>query len=191
MDEPRLEELVRRAQAGDRAAAGELAQRYEDRVKASIRRRLAPDLRQRVDTDDIFQSTIAASLEDLVGFKYEGEKALVAWLTSVAERRLISAARRHRAGKRDVRRHRPLAAAGSVAGNLTSPTRGAVRAETKASIQRAVARLPAIERRVVELRSYEGLAFREIAERLELADKHAAREVFLSALRKIGDLFES
>ena len=85
MDDRTLGDLVRRAQNGDREAAGELIRRFEGRVRASIRRRLGPNLRQRIDTDDIFQSTIAASLAGLDRFRFEGEDALVAWLTAVAD----------------------------------------------------------------------------------------------------------
>lgn len=191
MDDRRLENLVRRAQAGDREAAGELLSRYEGRVRASIRRRLGPDLRQRVDTDDIFQSTIAASLDGLEGFRYEGEQALIAWLTAVAERRLISVARRHRAEKRDVGRESPLRAAEAIPGERTSPTQGVVRGEARESVKQAVSRLPQQQRRVVEMRSFEGLTFREIAERLELSDRHAARDLFRAALKKMGDLLDS
>jgi len=191
MDDRTLGDLVRRAQNGDREAAGELIRRFEGRVRASIRRRLGPNLRQRIDTDDIFQSTIAASLAGLDRFRFEGEDALVAWLTAVAERRVISAARRHRAGKRDVGRERVLRAAEQVPGERTSPTQGAVRSEAKRSVEDAVSRLPPEERRVVTLRSYEGLTFEAIAGRLGLSDRHVARERFRSALRKMGDLLDS
>jgi len=191
MDDRTLGELVRRAQNGDREAAGELIRRYEGRVRASIRSRLGRDLRHRVDTDDIFQSTIAASLDGFEGLRFEGEDALIAWLTTVAERRLLSAARRHRADKRDVGRESPLQAADAIPGGRTSPTQGVVRGETRESVNEAVRRLPPEERQVVELRSYEGLTFEEIARRLGLSDRHAARERFRSALRKMGDHLDS
>ena len=191
MDDRTLGELVRRAQNGDREAAGELIRRYEGRVRASVRRRLGADLRKRIDTDDIFQSAIAASLDGLKGLHFEGEDALIGWLTTVAERRLIGAVRRHRAGKRDVSRESPLRSADRIQAGRTSPTQGAVRGEAQQSVKRAVSRLPPDERRVVELRSYEGLTFEEIATRLGLSDRHAARERFRSALRRMGDLLDS
>ncbi|MHC4136610.1 MAG: sigma-70 family RNA polymerase sigma factor [Planctomycetota bacterium] len=191
MDSRRLEELVRRAQAGNKEAAAELVRSFEGPVRAAIRRRLGTDLRRRVDTDDIFQSTILASLDELSGFRYQGEKEFVAWLAAVAERRIVTAARRHRAAKRDVRREHPALEANGIAGDRTSPTQGAVRAEVTEDIQRAVDRLPALERRAVELHAYEGLGFGELARRLGLTDKHAARRLFQRALKRMGDLIES
>lgn len=191
MDSRRLEELVVRARAGDREAAGELVRSVEEPVRTIIRRRLGPELRQRVDTDDIFQSTVLASLDELAGFRYQGEQAFIAWLAGVAERRIVTAARRHRAAKRDVRREHVAADADRVAGQFTSPTQGAVRSEVTKDIQRAVNALPRDERQAVLLHSYEGLGFGEVAQQMGLTDKHAARRLFQRALKRMGDLFES
>jgi RNA polymerase sigma-70 factor (ECF subfamily) len=191
MERQQLAELVRRAQAGDQEAAGELVRSFEEPVRTIISQPLGPGLRQRVDTDDIFQSTVLASLDELAGFRYQGEKAFIAWLAGVAERRIVTAARRHRAAKRDLRRENPAAEADVLPGEFTSPTQGAVRSEVTEDIQRAVERLPRLERQAVELHSYEGLGFGEVAERLGLSDKHAARRLFQRALKRMGDLFES
>jgi len=185
-----LEELVRRAREGDREAAGEILARYGDRVRTAIRGRLAPELRRRLETEDVFQSAVAVSLEDLKGLRYEGEKALVAWLVTVAERRLLGAARRHRAARRNVLREAPLEHAAFCSAALTSPPRGAERAEVRTLVEEAVARLPCAERRVIELRSYEGRSFREIAEAMGLSNKHAARDLFQKALQRMGTLVE-
>ena len=191
MDERRLEHLIEQAKDGDTEAAGELAKLFEGSVRTSIRRRLGPEIRNRVETDDIFQSAIADSLREISKFRYGGENAFRAWLSSVAQRKVIDAVRYHRAGKRDVRRDRTVREARHVPGKLTSPIQGAVRGEVTESIRRAVERLPPEERRSVELRSYEGLTFREVAERLELPDKDAARNLFKRAIKRMGDLFES
>jgi len=190
-EEEELAVLVERARGGDREAADEIARRYEGRVRRAIQLRLAPDLKARVDTDDIFQSTFSAALGSLEGIRYEGEKAFVAWLTKAAEHRVIQAARRHRAQKRDVGRQRPLLAARDRSAALTSPTQGAIRNETRGGIRQAISRLQGDRRYVVELRAYEGLSFRAIAERVGLQDKNAARYLYRSALREMGDLLDA
>jgi len=191
MEPPGLEALVHRAQQGDREAAGELIRRYGGRIRAAIRGRLAHRLRRRFDTEDVFQSALATSLTDLQGIRYEGEKAFVAWLTKVAKRRLLGIIRRHRAQRRDVARDRTEDRATGVAASQTSPTQGAERAEVKVTIEKAIARLPRDEQRVIQLRSYEGLSFSGIASLMRLADKNAARDLFLRALRRMGELVEN
>lgn len=190
-EEDELADLVERARAGDRDAADQIARRYEGRVRRAIQRQLAPDLKARVDTDDIFQSTVTAALGSLRGLHFEGEKAFVGWLTKAAEHRVISAARRHRAEKRDVRRQRPMLAAEDRSAALTSPMQGAIRNETRGGIRRAIARLHGQRRLVVELRAYEGLSFRAIAERVGVSDKNTARDLYRSALREMGDLLDA
>ena len=185
-----LMHLVRRAQQGERDAVEELIRRYGGQVRATIRNRLTPQLRRRFETEDVFQSSVAISIEDLRGLHFEGEKEFVAWLKKVAERRLLGAVRRHRADRRDVRREVQLKDADALAGKITTPSERAERAEVRADIERAIARLPERERRVIRLRSYEGLAFREIAEVMHLSSKHAARDLFLRALREMGELVE-
>ena len=191
MEDDRLEVLLTRAQGGDQRALDELIEAYGPRVRLAIRGRLAADLKRRVDTEDIFQSTIAASLKGIVGLRYEGEKAFVRWLARAAERRLLHVARRHRAEMRDVGREAPLQAAGSLPASRTSPTRGVVRDEVDRDVRSAVSGLPDLERRVVELRSFAGETFQRIADELGLPDRHAARDVYRSALRKMADLLEA
>jgi RNA polymerase sigma-70 factor (ECF subfamily) len=185
-----LEELLRRAAAGDRDAAGELSRRYEVPLRAAIHRRLGADLRARIDTDDVFQSTILESVESLESFRYRGERAFLGWLTTLAERRIRDKARYHGAAKRDHHKDRPLPPADEVPGDRTTPTQGAVRTEVTEQLREAVARLADPDRQVVELHSFEGLGFKEVAQRLGLADKNAARYVFQRALNQIEDLLE-
>jgi len=181
-----LSDLLRRVADGDRGAANELAVRYEAPVRDAIHRRLGASLRVRVDTDDIFQSTILAAVQELPHFEFVNEKAFLAWLTTIAEWRVRKAARHHRAGKRDLRQERPLGVEHDVAGSGTTPTQGAVRREIAAGIRQAVTRLAPPDRQIVELHSFEGLGFREVAERLGLPDKDVARYRFRRALKSIG-----
>ena len=55
MDESKVRALLGKAASGDRTEAGELVRRYEGTGKAAIHRRLGPEIRGRVDTEDIFQ----------------------------------------------------------------------------------------------------------------------------------------
>jgi RNA polymerase sigma-70 factor (ECF subfamily) len=190
MGEKEVEDLLRRAATGDRQAAGDLARRYEVRVKELIHRRLGPDVRARVDTDDLYQSTITTALDDLSGFHYEGEKALIGWLYAIAERRILMAVRRHRAAKRDLRREQVLHDPDEIPGARTSPSRAAVRGEMTRGLRNAMAQLEEPERSVVRLHSFEGLGFADVAERLGLPGKSSARHVFQRALKRMGELLE-
>jgi len=191
MTERKLEDLLRDVVAGDRDAAEELARRYERRVRGVVSRRLGQDLRRRLDTEDILQSTIVTALKDLPGVTYKGEKAFLAWLSTVAERQLLMNARHHHAKKRDSRRERPIDAAWGLPGDRTSPTKGAVRNEVSEDLKSAIAQLPERERQVVELHSFGEMRFEDIADRLGLSGKSAAHRVFENALKRMGDILDS
>ena len=185
-----VQTLLRQAAAGDREAAGEVLRHFEGPLRASIQRLLGRELRRRVDAEDIYQSTVTLALKDLDHVDFQGEKALLGWLRRIAEHRIGEVARRHKAAKRDVRKERPLEAAGQSAEERTSPSQGAVRGEVRGRLAEAIARLPDRERRVVELHTYEGLSFQQAAVSMGLKGKSSARHLFQNALHMLGDLLE-
>jgi RNA polymerase sigma factor (sigma-70 family) len=187
MDESQIRDSIRKAAAGDHDSAARLARHYEGSLRGIIRPRLGAELRSRVDSDDIFQSAIMAAINSLSGLEYHGERAMVGWLTVIADRKIRSAARHHRAHRRDFRRELPLDDARGVEGGGTSPTKGAARGELVEGIHRAVGKLPEPYRAVVRLHSFEGLGFSEVARIVGLRDKSAARRAFQRALRMMGD----
>lgn len=190
MTEDELAALVRRAAAGDRAASDVLVRRVEPDVRAEVHRRLGSDVRAREDTDDILQQTLFEAVSRLSTFEYRGEAALRAWLATIAENRVRGAGRFHRQDKRNPGREEgPVATAGPSAA-LTSPSLAASRSEGTARLVAAVATLPPDERRVVELHSFQGMGFREVAEACGLADKDAARYLFQKALKRMGEVME-
>jgi RNA polymerase sigma-70 factor (ECF subfamily) len=191
MAEDPVRDLVRRAGEGDRAAADALVRRYEGPIRAEVHRRIGPALRAREDTDDLVQSTLVAAVSDLGRFEYRGEPAFRAWLAKVAERQVRMAGRFHQRARRDARREVAGATTSGPAGTMTSPSTGAARGESNARLRDAVGRLPADERRVVELHSFEGLEFPEVARRAGLSDADAARYVFRKALKRLGDLLDT
>lgn len=181
-----IEHLIRRAAEGDREAANRLAQECAEPVRRRLQHRLAGELRGRADTEDLLQSTLVAALGGLERFEYRGEGPFYAWLASVAEREFLMELRRARAAKRDIRRQRPIDAAAGRSAGLTSPSQGAVRGELAEDLRAAVASLPDRERQVVELHTFQGLGFAEVAETLGLSGKSAAYRIFERALKKVG-----
>jgi RNA polymerase sigma-70 factor (ECF subfamily) len=185
-----MRDLVRRAAEGDRFAADSLVREVAPSLRAAIRRRLGDGVRRRVDTDDVFQSTMVAALARLEELEFRGDKELVAWLAQIAEHQIVDEARHGRRDRRDVARERPLGTNPEIVAEGTSPTARAVRDESALGVRAAVALLPGEDRRIVELRSYDGRSFDDIARLVGLADRHVARRRFRAALDKMGELIE-
>jgi len=190
MGDRALAEIIRRAASGDEHAARTLAERYENALRAQIHRRIGQDLRPRIGTSDIFSATMMAVLTELPSLEYRGEAAFVGWMRAIAERQILMAARYHGARKRDVRRERFEGSSPGHIGNRTSPSEGAVRAEITQLIREAVIDLPAPERRVVELHSFEGASFARVAKEMGLSGPARARYVFQRALKLLGRMLD-
>jgi RNA polymerase sigma-70 factor, ECF subfamily len=85
------EELIERARSGDRAAFGDLVERYQQAV---FRAALAA-LRSREDAEEVAQDTFVAAFRKLDHFR--GDSSFKTWLLSIAWNRAID--RRRSAGE--------------------------------------------------------------------------------------------
>lgn len=146
-------DLVRRAQHGDRAAAGELVERY-----APMLTRVALALTGRAaDAEDVVQEAFTAAMAGIASFR--GESSVKTWLTRILVRQ---AALHHRLRRRflrvvGIRRERPGASAGHTGG-----------ADARMDVAAAIADLPPQQRQVVVLREMQGLSYDEIAQVLAI-----------------------
>ncbi|MEM1331725.1 MAG: ECF-type sigma factor [Planctomycetota bacterium] len=89
------ERLVVLVRAGDRSAAAEFTARYEDLIRARIRRRLSSHVRRLFDSQEVFSST-ARRLDRFVSSNQAeplGVEQLIALMTRIAERVVVDKAR--------------------------------------------------------------------------------------------------
>ena len=94
-EKPQVSELVKRAQTGDRAAFDQLAESVTDVVLASIRRRIGPELREKLDAEDVLQETFLRAFVSVEDFRWEGEKSFERWLRGIATNFILHSARRY------------------------------------------------------------------------------------------------
>ena len=165
-----------------------LVERYGPLVRSALHATMAPDVRARIDTDDLFQSTMTTALADLRSFVWRDEPSFRAWLLTVARHEAQMTARFHRREARSPAREDGPASAEAEPGDRTTPSMGAMRGETARRLEDAVKELDADERRVVDLHSFRGLSFAETARLADLPSEDAARHVFRRALKRLGEL---
>ena len=148
-------ELLARVRAGEPAALGPLFDRYE----GPLFRYLLGVLRDVAAAEDALQETFVTALR-----KADAADAdtLRGWLFTVA----------HRLALVELRRRKGRAATGDeVAVALLddagrNPATRAEAADTAAAVRRILDELPAPQQAVLRLRLFDGLRFREVAERL-------------------------
>jgi RNA polymerase sigma-70 factor (ECF subfamily) len=148
--------LVQRAQAGDRAAFGELVRRYRERIFALVLHLTGNES----DADDITQEVFWGAFRAIKQFA--GRSEFFTWVYRIAVNRALNARRDH--GRRgetpldDPRISKALAADASG-----DPARAAELRETYARLLQALDALPADMRTTVVLVVLQGLSHAEAA----------------------------
>ena len=161
-------ELVDRFRAGDRTAFDLLVRRYQRRIFALAFRYLANE----ADAKDVTQQTFIKVFKSLSGFKKNS--SLRTWIYRIAVNSCLNHVRDHRKAETT-----------EVTAELvvTEPT-GASRLIADEHGQRlrdAIAELPPKQKMVLELRIYDELKFREVAE-LAGCSENAAKVNFHHAV---------
>src|SRR5689334_21206800 len=78
-------ELLEQAKAGSPQALNRLYEQCAGRLLGFIRLRLGRDLRSRLESRDILQSTLLKSLEHLSDLRADETRSVMAWLARIAE----------------------------------------------------------------------------------------------------------
>jgi RNA polymerase sigma-70 factor (ECF subfamily) len=191
--------LISRLRAGDSTAIGEYVESHRPQLLAYIERRLGPELRSRIESDDILQELSVDALQR-IGDLAHPDRDPFGWFCQLAEHRLIDAHRKlFGAQKRSANREVGFDAPGDADGNsplmnlliasLTSPSQAFSRDQRELQLHGALEALPEINREALRLRYVENLATRDIAERLGKTD--ASIRVMLSrTIAQLREMFE-
>src|SRR5262245_22520102 len=157
--------LLQRYQQGDREAASQLYKRYADRLRALTRRTSSAVLACRLDPDDIVQSVFRNFFHSARTGGYDVPPGEDLWklLLVIALNKIRARATFHRAAKRDVRRTRRIEGLDPATLAKENPHGQAARTFFRLVAEEALATLPPLLRRIVELRM-EGYQVHEIAE---------------------------
>ena len=180
---PHTDELLRRVDAGDASAEGELLDRHRGRLRQMVSVRIDPRLAARIDPSDVVQTTCLEACRDFARFRGTSEAELLAWLRAVLANKVWHTVRDHlRAQKRTVRRELPLDDSGDgglplrkamVAGG-SSPSGRAMRDEVEQRMKEFLKTVPADQRKAIQLRYLRGCSIAEVAERLGRSESAVA-----------------
>jgi RNA polymerase sigma-70 factor (ECF subfamily) len=157
--------LIEAARA-DRARFVDIYERYFHRVYAYVARRTGT----REEAEDITSAVFERALVNLPKFEWRGIP-LAAWLIRIAANAIVD---RHRETGRDVHEPPP-----DLADDRESQA-----IERRAILFELVERLPAVQRRVIEMRFVDQKSIREIAEALDRSEG-AVKQLQLRALENL------
>lgn len=173
-------DFIQRIRSGDEDAARELVRQNESVIRREVRFHLVDNrLRRMFDSMDVCQSVLASFFVRCAAGQYELEHPaqLVKLLITMVRNKLISAARRQRAQRRDHRRVAGGAELDQVASAGPTPS---VQLAGKELLQRVQDQLNDEEKQIAELRG-QGLDWSEVAAQLG-GNPNARRMQFSRAL---------
>ena len=171
MDDP-SRELVDAARSGSAPAVDELLERHLPGLRAFIRLRAGPVVRDRESVSDLAQSVCREVLQHIDRFQFGGEAGFKHWLYATALRRIQNRHAYWKAQRRDVGRevrHDPGGTDDSLAGlalayrSVSSPSNKAMAREELARIEAAFDALSEDDRELITLARLVGLSGAELA----------------------------
>ncbi len=177
LDDIRIKDLVELAQSGDLRAFDELFEPLRPRLLASIRTKLSPAIRQRIDPEDVLQDTYVRGLHSLSRFKWQGEESFSRWLQAIASHVALDVVRYE--GRRPA-----LRLERDIQDDAASPSRGLRRQERQERLMKALRTLSPDHQTVLELSRMEGQSIRKIADQMERSES-AVKNLLLRATRQL------
>lgn len=184
------EEFAKRlsqAREGCPVAVGELLQACQRFLLSSANRSLESTLRPKKGASDLVQETFVIAHQEFAAFRGESLAEFSAWLNTILERRLHNHWRAFRGTlRRRVNREIPVEEAERFLDHSAPLPQPAEFKEEFARVSAALDRLPPAYREVIELRAWQGLKFREIAERMDKSTK-AVEKLWSRAIEKLEE----
>jgi RNA polymerase sigma-70 factor (ECF subfamily) len=190
------ERLLVRALEGDQKALAELFHQHRERLAQMVRLRMDKRLQGRFDPSDVLQEAYLDCSRRLDEYAAFPRMSFFLWLRFLTGQRLTDLHRRHLGAKMRDAGHEvslyhgalPQASSASLAaqllGRLSSPSRAAIRAETRIHVQEALNGMDLMDREVLTLRHFEMLTNEETAQVLGVK-KTAASNRYIRALKRL------
>ena len=205
--QPNPEQMIAQVRRGldearRRQRLGELLELYRNYLKLLAHAQVDVHLRSRADASDLVQETFLDACRDFHQFRGSTEAELMAWLKKILiynvakfiQRQVVA---KKRDARRDVSLDRHLAAINqssahfeaALASPASTPSVQASRRERAAIVADYLAQLPPAYREVILLRNLEGLAFADVARRMQRSSG-AVRILWVRALDQLRKLLE-
>lgn len=170
-------ELVERFRGGDRPAFDQLVRRHQNGIWRLVRRYVKRD----ADAADVTQLAFVRAFHALVAFR--GAATVRSWLYRIAINCALTWLRDHR-------REEPTEIEDDALVEASSAQARLIQTEDGARLRRAIETLPPKQKLVLELRVFDDLSFKEVA---ELADctENTAKVNFHYAVKKLREILRS
>ncbi len=194
-------DTIQRLTEGDEELLAELFSTHRPRLTRMVRFRMDRRLAARIDAEDVLQEAFLNALARIDHYLKDSTQSLFIWFRLIVTQTLVDVHRRHlAASRRDAGRDVSLGQAGSPAtsvamaaellGNLTSPSRAALRAEVSEQLEKALAEIPQLDQEILALRHFEELTNKEVAQVLNLKPTTTSNR-YIRALARLKTVLQT
>lgn len=189
-----VSELIAAVRLGNEAAIDQLLGQVEPWLFVLARSRIESRFAAKFESADVVQQTLVQAARDLGDFRGASEAEFLAWIRRILAHVLAHEIRRY-AGTQmrdldcEVSLDRDLTSVSHRLGDLLpgegpTPSQGAIKTDRQLQLARLLARLSADDREVLVLRHVEGMAYEEIARRMN-RQPGAVRMLWVRALARL------
>lgn len=179
--------LLQSAKNGDREAMSQLLEKYEKKLLGRIRHLMGPKIREFAQSGDCLQDVFVAVVGEIHRYSVTTEEDFLRWATHIARNRLRYLARRQRIRRMEAFSSRIAAGLGKD-GRSPGPATQAGQKDDFVMVTRAMEKLSAEYRQVIELRVMDSLSYDEIAQELGRSRPATVRVLYSRAMARLGRL---
>lgn len=194
-----VEQLLKEARGGNIVAVGQLLERYRAYLTLLARVQIGRRLQGKVDPADLVQDTFLHAYRDFGRFQGADERTLMSWLRHILAGKLAHLVRRYcTAQSRDINLEQTLERELNSSSDLlerglaapgSSPSEQVSRREQAQLLAEALDKLPEDYREVILLRQVEGLAFQDVAARMQRSED-SVQKLWVRALDRLRQALE-
>lgn len=191
--------LIVQAREGCQHSRNELVAQLRSYMALVARRKKDPAFQAKFGESDVVQQSILVASEKFEQFRGTTEQELRAWVNQILKNEFAQHQRALRAEKRDLFREQPIENATpddtaklphvQLVDRQPTPGTGALQKENSEALERAMERLPAEYRKVIQLRNWEGKSFPEIGSLMNRSG-NAVTKLWYRALIQLRRLLE-
>ena len=179
------QQVLTRAKLGDESAKGELLNRFRPYLNVIAQRLLDERLQGRMDFADVVQTTFLEATRDFDQFRGDSVESLLAWLRNILRNNVATAHQHHLAAQKRSARKETLIRVSSDSGGSslgmaeilpsdTSSPSQRMRDEAAVVLAACLEQIPETQRDAIRLRYLEGMALKEIADRMQKSEMAVA-----------------
>ena len=188
-----VKKLIERAQDGEGAALEEVFERYRQRIRGLVRKKLGDQLRMNLESADIVQSVCLEAMKGIEELDYQNEEGFVRWLARITENTIRDKHRYYGAQKRrspDSDSADPRLTVSQAPAEEPTPSRVVGNVEQMELVLQALRRLPEDYRRIITLTRFEKKSHEEAAEALGKTEKATRMLLARARVRLLKEMDE-